>query len=88
MEQTTIQISKELASELQKRKLSPKESYENVIWDLVEDTQELSKEVKEALERGRQQMREGKVVSWEEVKKRYTLDVWVTVLWRCTQNIR
>jgi adenylate kinase family enzyme len=75
MEQTTIQISKELASELQKRKLSPKESYENVIWDLVEDTQELSKEVKEALERGRQQMREGKVVSWEEVKKRYTLDV-------------
>ena len=75
MEQTTIQISKELASELQKRKFSPKESYENVIWDLVEDTLELSDEVKQALERGRQQIKEGKVTSWEEIKKRYALNV-------------
>ena len=75
MEQTTIQISKELASELQKRKISPKESYETVIWDLVEDTLELSEETKRAIELGRQQIREGKAHSWEEVKKRLRINV-------------
>ncbi len=41
---TTIQVSTELAEELKKRKLYEKETYEEVIWDIIEDTLELSEE--------------------------------------------
>ena len=37
---TTIQVSEELKYELQKRKLNVRETYEEVIWDLIEDTKE------------------------------------------------
>ena len=43
---TTIQISEELKKELTKKKLYTAESYEDVIWDLMEDTMELSDETK------------------------------------------
>ena len=38
---TTIQISEDLLAQLKARKMSNKESYENVIWDLWEDSMEL-----------------------------------------------
>jgi predicted CopG family antitoxin len=43
---TTIQISEELQKELINMKLFDKETYEEVIWNLVEDTQELSEQTK------------------------------------------
>jgi len=66
---TTIQISEELKKELQKRKLYSKETYEEVIWDLIEDTQELSKETKKNIEISLQQYKEGKYKTLEQVKK-------------------
>ena len=39
---TTIQVSNKLAQELKNRKMYDKESYEEIIWDLIEDTVELS----------------------------------------------
>ena len=45
---TTIQISEELKKELSKRKFSDRETYESIIWGLLEDTTELSKETKRA----------------------------------------
>ena len=38
---TTIQITEKLQRELSKKKIFEKETYEEVIWDLIEDTQEL-----------------------------------------------
>jgi hypothetical protein len=66
---TTIQVSEELIELLRKKKLSEKESYESVIWDLVEDTMELSEETKKEIEISRQQYKEGKFKTLEQVKK-------------------
>ncbi len=72
---TTIQISRELLEKLKKRKLSGKESYENVIWDLLEDTMELSEETKRNIAISRQEYKEGKVHKWEDIKKELKLNV-------------
>ena len=70
---TTIQVSKELAEVLNKRKLNQRESYENIIWDLLEDTMELSEETKKDIADGREQFKRGEVVSFEEIKKKIRL---------------
>jgi len=70
METTTIQISKDLQEALKERKIYEKESYEEVIWDLLEDTMELSEEVKKDLEKAEEDYKAGRVVSFEEVKKK------------------
>ena len=44
MAMTTIQISQDLQQELNKMKLFSRETYEEVIWNLIEDTKELSEE--------------------------------------------
>ena len=72
---TTIQISEELLKTLKKRKINDKESYENIIWDLLEDTMELSEETKREMEISRQQIRDGKVHNWEDIKKELKLNV-------------
>jgi len=66
---TTIQVSKELVKELKNRKLFDKETYEEIIWDLIEDTQELSEETKKELERSRKEIQEGKSYTVDQVKK-------------------
>ena len=66
---TTIQVSEELVNVLKKRKLSEKESYEEVIWDLLEDTEALSEETLQEIALARQQIKEGKVFTHEQVKK-------------------
>ena len=70
---TTIQISGELLETLKKRKISNKESYEEIIWDLIEDTQELSEETKRDLAEARRQVKEGKVISLNDLKKKYKI---------------
>lgn len=70
---TTIQISEDLQKELAKRKLFDRETYEEVIWDLIEDTQELDEETKHDIEEAREDYREGRVYTLEEVKKRHGL---------------
>ncbi len=66
---TTIQISRTLQKELAKRKQFDNESYEDVIWDLIEDTMELSEETKKELEEARKEIAQGKVYTHEQVKK-------------------
>lgn len=67
---TTIQVSKELLEKLKMMKMCTKESYEDIIWDLVEDRMELSKETKKNIAQSEKEIKEGKTVSLEEVKKR------------------
>ena len=70
---TTIQVSKELLNELKNHKLYDKESYEEVIWDLIEDTKELSEETKRHIKQAEKEIREGKTYTHEQVKKRLGL---------------
>lgn len=72
---TTIQISNELLEFLKKRKIAEKESYEEVIWDLVEDTMELSEETKRNIAQSREEYKQGKVHKWEDIKKELKLHV-------------
>ena len=46
---TTIQVSGELLDKLQKMKIHNNESYEDIIWDLLEDRMELSEGMKKEL---------------------------------------
>jgi predicted nucleic-acid-binding protein len=66
---TTIQISEKLQQELAKRKLFTKETYEEVVWDLIEDTRELSEETKRAIAQAQKEYNEGKYKTLEQVKK-------------------
>ena len=70
---TTIQVSKQLEDTLKKRKQYGKESYEEVIWDLVEDTLEINEETKKEIEQARADYKAGKFYTHEQVKKRLRL---------------
>ena len=70
---TTIQISEKLLKELKARKLYEKESYEEMIWDLIEDSMELNEQTKKEIEISRKEIKEGKVHTLESVKKRLGL---------------
>ena len=72
---TTIQVSEKLLGTLKKRKFYDNESYEEVIWDLIEDTMELSEETKRDLEKAREEVKAGKVHRWEDIKKELKLNV-------------
>jgi len=67
---TTIQISNDLLEKLKLRKMYKKESYEEVIWDLLEDTMELSEETKRNIKQAEKDIKEGRVISLAEVKKK------------------
>ena len=70
---TTIQISEELRDKLAARKFSEKESYEEVISDLLEDTMELSEETKREIEQARKEIKEGKFYTMADIKKEFGL---------------
>jgi hypothetical protein len=65
---TTIQISDALHQELIKRKLFDRETYEEIIWDLVEDTNELNDQTKRDIAKARDEITAGKVHTLAQVK--------------------
>ncbi len=64
---TTIQISSELKKALKKRKLHSKESYEDIIWDLLEDQMQLKEEIVNQIEIGRKEYLEGKFETMDDL---------------------
>ena len=66
---TTINISNELQKFLSSRKLFEKETYEEVIWDFVEDSLEINEETKKEIELAREQAKKGEIYSFDEVIK-------------------
>ena len=50
-------------------KFFDKETYEEVIWNLVEDTQELSEQTKREIEQARAEIKAGKTHTLTDVKK-------------------
>jgi predicted transcriptional regulator len=67
---TTIQVSEDLKKELTRRKVFRNDTYEDIIWDLLEDTMELSEKTKRHIAQSLKEVAEGKVVSLEEVERR------------------
>lgn len=55
---------------LKSRKMYDKESYEDIIWDLLEDSRELSQETKKNIEQSRKEIAQGKTVPLAQVKKK------------------
>ena len=70
---TTIQVSEDLMNELKSKKLNPRESYEEIIWDLLEDSMELSEETRRRLKLAEKEVNEGKTISLSEVEKNLRL---------------
>ncbi|MEK6918319.1 MAG: antitoxin VapB family protein [Nanoarchaeota archaeon] len=71
--ETTIRISESVKKHLDKMKIYERESYNDVIEVLLEDHKEVNEKTKKELEEARKHVKEGKVVSHEEVMKRYGL---------------
>lgn len=70
---TTIQISEKLQKELSKRKFYDKETYEEVIWNIMEDTKEISEETKKEIEQARSDIKAGKSYTHAQARKRLGL---------------
>lgn len=70
---TTIQISSDLQQELSKRKISDRDTYEEIIWDILEDTLELNEQTKKDIEEARNEIADGKGIPLEEVKRKLNL---------------
>ncbi len=66
---TTIQVSQQLQKELTGRKLFDSESYEDVIWDMMEDITEISEETKKEIKEAEKDIKNGKLYSLNEVKR-------------------
>lgn len=73
---TTIQVSTELLEKLKNRKIYDKESYEDIIWDLLEDTMELSEETKKRIKQAEKDIKEGRIYTHEQVKKELGLQMY------------
>jgi predicted CopG family antitoxin len=67
---TTIQISKDLLENLKAMKIHDKESYEDLIWDLIEDRMEFSEETKKNIAKSEKEIKEGKTISLEQLKRK------------------
>lgn len=73
MAYTTIQISQQLQQELNKIKLFSRETYEEVIWNILEDRKELSEETKLEISLARKEIERGEFVTLSELKKKYNM---------------
>jgi len=73
MSTTTIQISKTLLEELKSRKMYDKESYEDIIRDLLEDTAELSEQTQLNIEQSKRDIAQGKVYTLKQVEEKLGL---------------
>jgi len=65
---TTIRISKDLYRALREMKTYNRDSFEEVIWDLVEDRLELSEETKKNIAQSEKEIKEGKIFNFDEIK--------------------
>ena len=66
---TTIQVSDKLLNTLKTRKMYDNETYEDVIWDLVEDGLEISEQTKKDIAQAQEEFAQGKFHTHEQVKR-------------------
>jgi hypothetical protein len=68
-----IQISDGLRKELSKRKVSREDTFEDVIWDLIESGERLSEKSRKNIRKARNQIKKGSFFTHEQVKERLGL---------------
>ena len=68
MATTTIQLSKEMKDALERMKIHPRETYEEVLERLLEDLRELSKGTKEEIARAVREIKAGKYRTHDQLK--------------------
>lgn len=66
---TTIQVSSKLKSALDKRKIVEAESYEEIIWGLLEDNLALSEETKAEIARAEADLKAGRYKTIGQVRE-------------------
>jgi len=67
--ETTIRISRDVKAQLDKMKLFERETYNNVIENMIEDNLELNEKTKKEIEEARKRVKKGEVYTHEEVGK-------------------
>ena len=67
---TTIQISDNVKSVLDRMKMIERETYNDVIERMIEDDLELNEKTKVEIEEARKRIKSGKFITQEEAKKR------------------
>ena len=70
---TTIQIKKDTKKKLDSLKLSKKESYNDVIENLIEDSELLSEQTIKEIEESRKEYKQGKILTLEQTKEQLGL---------------
>jgi predicted transcriptional regulator len=69
MSQTTIQISNDVKATLLKQRISEKESYNEIIERILEDSLDYTEETKKDIEESKKQAEKGEVYSLEEMEE-------------------
>jgi predicted transcriptional regulator len=72
---TTIQVSRELLEKLAIMKMHEKESYESIIWDLIEDRASFSEQTKKNIAEAEEDIKRGRVHKWEDIVKELKINV-------------
>jgi predicted transcriptional regulator len=67
---TTIQVSDRVKQTLERMKLYERESYNDVIENLIEDYLELNEATKKQIEEARKRIKSGKFLTQEEIERR------------------
>ena len=70
---TTIQISDNVKSVLDRMKMMERETYNDIIQRMIEDDLELNEKTKIEIEEARKRIKSGKFITQEEAKKRLGL---------------
>jgi hypothetical protein len=66
---TTIQISDKLKKELNSRKLYQKETYEEIIWEILQDIKDLDEQTRVEMAIARGDIKSGNYYGLSEAKK-------------------
>ncbi|MAE49771.1 hypothetical protein CMI48_03000 [Candidatus Pacearchaeota archaeon] len=69
MSQTTIQISNHVKAILLKQRISEKESYNEIIERILEDSLDYTEETKKDIEESKKQFEKGETYSLDEIKE-------------------
>ena len=72
-EQTSIRVSKQILNLLRSIKTYPKESYDEVIWNLIEPHLEINNKTKKDIEESLKEYKKGEYYTLNEIKKKYGL---------------
>ena len=72
-EQTSIRVSKRILSLLRSMKTHSKESYDEIIWNLIEPHLELNEKTKKSIEESIKEYESGEYYTLKEIEEKYGL---------------